>query len=221
MFKQALGKVGAGAVDILLVVGGLLAALIYVGWSCARSYFNRGRLRGAEDATREILRGLSAHYEFEGQKIPETIANALKLLKAVSEKRYDTVKTFNAAYHPRLWVLGDAVGEACWLKGHSAGMKRKAPAEGKIRVDLSLNELLQLSWLAHLGFQNMMPNYRNFEIHRFSHGEDAHEAAKAVSRIECAIPSKLRPFADPSIQLKNRQQLICDWWPSASDRLTA
>jgi hypothetical protein len=221
MFKQAFGKVGAGAMDILLLVGGLLATLIYVGWSCARSYYNRGRLRGAEEATREVLRGLGAHYELEGQKIPETIAKALKSISAVSDKRYDTVKAFNDAYHPQLWVLGDAVGEACWLKGHSAGMKRKAPAEGKIRVDLSLNELLQLSWLAHLGFQNMMPNYRCFEIHRFSHGEDAQEAAKAVSRIECAIPSKLRPFADPSIQLKNRQQLICDWWPSTPHRLTA
>jgi hypothetical protein len=208
-------------VDILILLSSLLAALIWVGWSCARSYFNRGRLRGAEDATREILRGLGAHCEFEGGNIPDTVAKALKLIAAASDKRYDSVKAFNEAYHPQLWVLGDAIGEACWLKGHTAGMKRKAPSAGKIRVDLSLNEILQLSWLAHLGFQNMMPNYRSFEIHRFSHGEDAHEAAKAVSRVECAIPSKLRPFADPSIQLKSRQKLICDWWPSAPDRLTA
>jgi hypothetical protein len=208
-------------VEILLLIGGLLAALIYVGWSCARSYYNRGRLRGAEEATREIMRGLGAHYRLEGQIVPETVTTALKLIVAVSDQRYDTVKAFNAAYHPQLWVLGDAIGEACWLKGHSAGMKRKAPAEGKIRVDLSLNELLQLSWLAHLGFQNMMPNYRGFEIHRFSHGEDAREAAKAVSRIECAIPPKLRPFADPAMQLKSRQDLICDWWPAEPNRLNA
>ena len=60
------------------------------------------------------------------------------------------------------------------VQGHRAGVKRKAPAEGYIRVDFSVTELLQLSWLAHLGFQNMMPNYRGFEIHRFSGAEDAH-----------------------------------------------
>jgi hypothetical protein len=42
-------------------------------------------------------------------------------------------------------------------------------------VDLSVNELLQLSWLAHLGFQHMMPNYRGFEVYRFSGEEDAAE----------------------------------------------
>jgi hypothetical protein len=108
--------------------------------------------------------------------------------------------------------LGDLIGEACWLKGHEAGMRRRAPAEGRIRVDLSLNELLQLSWLAQLGFQRMMPNYRDFEIHRFSGEEDALEGAKAVSKIECAIPAKERPFADLSVQLKRRQELIADWW---------
>src|SRR3984885_11400584 len=207
--------------DILLILGGLLVAFVVASWSCANSYFEKGRLRGMEEATSEIVRGLSSHYELEGQTFPEQVAKAVEGIKAVSQKRWKKSKGATDPYHVQLWIFGNAAGEACWIKGHAAGVRRKAPAEGKFRVDLSLNELLQLSWLAHLGFQNMMPNYRNFEIHRFSHGEDAQEAAKAVSRIECAIPSKMRPFADPSIQLKNRQQLICDWWPSASDRLTA
>jgi hypothetical protein len=111
--------------------------------------------------------------------------------------------------------------EACWLKGHAAGVRRKAPADGKIRVDLSVNEILQLSWLAHLGFQNMMPNYRGFEIHRFSGEEDAQEGAMAVGRIETAIPAKVRPFADLSVQLTSRQKLTHDWWKAVPDRLTA
>jgi hypothetical protein len=73
-----------------------------------------------------------------------------------------------------------------------------------------LNELLQLSWLVHLGFQNMMPNYRGFEIHRFIGEEDAKEGAMAVGRIEGAIPAKARPFADLSVQLTSQQKLICD-----------
>ena len=107
------------------------------------------------------------------------------------------------------------------MKGHAAGIRRKAPGEGKIRVDLSLNELLQLSWLANLGFRHMMPNFRGFEIHRFSGAEDAQEGAKAVSRIEGVIPAKERPFADLSVQFKNRQKLICDWWQTGPDRLSA
>jgi hypothetical protein len=208
-------------VDILLILGGLEVALIVAGWSCARSYFDKGRLQGVEEATREISRGISSHYELEGQGIPERVAKAVKTLKAVAGKPRKKGNGSTDPYHAQLWVVGDAIGEACWLKGHAAGIRRRAPAEGKIRVDLSLTELLQLSGLAHLGFQHMMPNYRGFEIHRFSGEEDAREGAKAVGKIESAIPAKERHFADLSIQFKSRQKLICDWWQAASGRLTA
>jgi hypothetical protein len=174
-----------------------------------------------EEATREISRGISSHYELEGQVVPERVAKAVKAVKAVSGKRRKKSKGSSDPYHAQLWIVGDAIGEACWLKGHTAGIRRKVPAEGKIRVDLSLTELLQLSWLAHLGFQHMMPNYRGFEIHRFSGEEDAREGAKAVGKIESVIPAKDRPFADLLVQFKNRQKLIGDWWQAAPDRLTA
>jgi hypothetical protein len=208
-------------VNILFMLGGLHVALIVAGWSCARSYFDKGRLQGMEEATREISRGISSHYELEGQVVPERVAKAVKAVKAVSGKRRKKDKGSTDPYHAQLWIVGDAIGEACWLKGHAAGIRRKAPAEGKIRIDLSLTELLQLSWLAHLGFQHMMPNYRGFEIHRFSGEEDALEGAKAVGKIESVIPAKERPFADLSAQLKNRQKLIFDWWKPVPDRLTA
>jgi hypothetical protein len=212
-------KVGFGAVDILVILGGLLLALVVAGWSSAKSYFEKGRLQGMVEATREISRGISSHYELEGQAVPESVAKALKAFNAVSGKRWKKGST--DPYHARLWTVGDAIGEACWLKGHAAGIRRKAPAEGKIRVDLSLTELLQLSWLAQLGFQHMMPNYRGFEIHRFSGEEDAWEGAAAVGKIESVIPAKERPFADLSVQFKKRQKLICDWWQTVPDRLTA
>jgi hypothetical protein len=173
-----------------------------------------------EEATREIVRGISSHYELEGQSVPERVAKALKPAKAFTVRR-KTNKEATDPYHAQLWIVGDAIGEACWLKGHAAGIRRKAPAEGKIRIDLTLNELLQLSWLAHLGFQNMMPNYRGFEIHRFSGEEDAQEGAIAIGKIESAIPAKKRPFADLSVQFKSRQKLIGDWWQAVPDRLTA
>jgi hypothetical protein len=53
-------------VDILLILGGLFVAFVVASWSCANSYFEKGRLRGMEEATSEIVRGLSSHYELEG-----------------------------------------------------------------------------------------------------------------------------------------------------------
>jgi hypothetical protein len=96
--------------------------------------FWRGALRGLEQATREISRGISSHYELEGQIIPERVAKAIRLSsrlrrsldKWATDRRIRITRNFG-----------------------SAGIRRKAPAEGKIRVDLSLTELLQLSWLAH------------------------------------------------------------------------
>jgi hypothetical protein len=221
MARTCFGPRGVGAVDILFILGGLEVALVVAGWSCAKSYFDKGRLRGVEEATREISRGISSHYELEGQVIPERVASAVKALKAVAAKPRKKSYESTDPYHAQLWIVGDAIGEACWLKGHAAGIRRKAPAEGKIRVDLSLTELLQLSWLAHLGFQHMMPNYRGFEIHRFSGEDDARDGAKAVGKIESAIPVKERPFEDLSAQINSRQKLICDWWRAAPDRLTA
>jgi len=208
-------------VDMLWVLGGLLTALVVACWHCARSYFDRGRLRGMEEATREIVRGIGSHYELEGQNVPERVATAMKAAKAVSSKCSKLKNGETDPFQAQLWILGDAIGEACWLKGHAAGLRRKAPAEGRIRVDLSLNELLQLSWLANLGFQNMMPNYRGFEIHRFSGEEDAQEGAMAVRKIEGAIPAAARPFKDLSVQLAGRQKLISDWRQKAPARLSA
>lgn len=216
------GLCGGMAVDILLVLGCLVATLMWVSWSCARSYFETGRLRGMEEATREIGRGVASHCEREGGIVPAAVEKAMAAVKAVAQKRRHLTSTKTTdPYHAQLWILGDAIGEACWLKGHASGIRRKAPAEGKIRIDLSINELLQLSWLAHLGFQHMMPNYRGFEIYRFNSEEDAREGALAVGKIEGVIPAKDRPVADLTVQFKNRQKLISDWWEKEPARLRA
>jgi hypothetical protein len=207
--------------DVLIILCGLLTMLTIVTWSCARSYFEKGRMRGMEEATREIVRGSSTHCELNGQISPERLEKALNSAKAISGRRRKWRGSSSAPYHAHLSMIGDSIGEACWLKGHAAGLRRKAPAEGRIRVDLTLNELLQLSWLAHLGFQNMMPNYRGFEIHRFSGSDDARESAVAIGKIETAIPVEQRPFDDLVSQFKGRQKLINDWWQEPGDRLTA
>jgi hypothetical protein len=119
-----------------LVVSCLFGALIFAAFSWARSYFAKGRVRGFEEATREFTRGLTSHYELEENAVPERVALALKGLEIASRKASTISKRLANPYHAQLWILGDAMGEACWLKGHAAGIRRKAPLEGCIRVDL-------------------------------------------------------------------------------------
>lgn len=205
---------------ILVVLGGLLGVFVFAAFSCARSYFEKGRLRGMEEAIREVAKGIRSHFENDG-KPPERVTVAFCEVEAIACSGWKPSKGLTQRYHAQLWILGDAIGEACWLKGHGAGMRRKAPAEGKLRIDLSLNELLQLSWLAHLGFQRMMPNYRDFEIHRFNGEEDAKEGALAIDKIEAAVPAKYRPISDLSVQVTRRQALISEWWQLVPDRSIA
>jgi hypothetical protein len=169
-----------------------------------------------QDAAQEMIRGISSHCELEGRGVPDSVTKAVANLKTLSAR--NLAPTSKDPYEARFWVFGDAVGDACWRKGHASGLKKREPAEGKVRIDLSLNELLQLSWLAHLGFQHMMPNFRGFEIHRFSGAQDAEDGSRAIGRIEAAIPASNRPFGDLPAQLKRRQKLIVGWWDAAPKR---
>ena len=208
--------------DILLMLGGLVVALMAAAWSSARSYFESGRRQGIEEAMREMARGVSSHCQLEGGALPPAVKKAMAAVRATPARRRVRAKAkATDPSHVELWILGDAIGEACWIRGHGAGVRRKAPAEGRIRVDLSVTELLQLGWLAHLGFQHMMPNYRGFESYRFSGEDDARDAARAISRIEAAIPAKDRPVADPSANYGRRLALIGEWWQVTAGRLSA
>ncbi len=215
---------GVGQMDVLMMLGGLVVALMAAAWSSARSYFESGRRQGIDEAIREMARGVSSHCQLEGGALPPAVDKAMAAVRAAASqdrRRSRGRAKVTDPSHAQLWILGNAIGEACWLKGHGAGVRRKAPAEGRIRVDLSVNELLQLGWLAHLGFQHMMPNYRGFESYRFSGEDDAQDAARAITRIEAAIPAKARPVADPSANYKRRLGLIGEWWQVTSDRLSA
>ena len=204
--------------DILLALGGLVAAMVFVALSCARSYFEKGRRQGMEEAIREMARGISSHCQLEDGGLPAiTALNAIPFSKV---RRPASATKPTDAYHAQLWILGDAIGEACWLKGAWCRHETEGPCRGQ-DPRRSVNELLQLGWLAHLGFQHMVPNYRSFEIYRFGGEADAQEAARAIGKIEAVIPAKERPIANLSVQYKNRQKLICDWWQATPDRLSA
>ena len=193
--------------DILAVILVLLFVLFFATWSAARSYFLKGRLAGMEEATREIIRGIGCHYIVPGEAPPEQVTKAIDAIgsfaRGVGGEK--SILRFQA----RLWIFGDAVGAACWRKGYTACKRQMTPAEGRIRTDLSIGELLHLGSLAHLGFRKMMPNDRGIEMPRFDDENHALAVAWAVERLEQAVPEPLRPFDHAD----NRQALIRHWWP--------
>ncbi len=192
---------------ILAVIILLLILLLASTWSSARSYFAKGRLAGMEEATLEIIRGIRSHYESAGQAPPEYVTKALEAVKSFA--RGASCEKSIYGYQARLWIFGDAVGAACWRRGYDACKLLMTPREDKIRVELSMSELLHLTSLAHLGFKKMMPNDRGIEMHRFDGEERALEGTRAVERLERAIPEKHRPSGHSA----NRQALIRHWWP--------
>jgi hypothetical protein len=192
---------------ILAVLVVLLVLLLASTWSSARAYFLKGRLAGMEEATLEIIRGIASHYEAAGQIAPGHVTKAIESVKTFA--RGASCEKSIHRYHARLWIFGDAVGAACWRKGYDACRLQMTPGENKIRVDLSIHELLRLTSLAHLGFKKMMPNDRDIEMHRFGGEDHAVEGTRAVEKLEQAIPKNLRP----SDRSANRQVLIQHWWP--------
>ena len=194
--------------DILAVVLVLLVLLLASTWSFARSYFLKGRLAGMEEAALEIIRGIRSHYESAGRPAP---ASLVKTVEAVRSPAHGASNLKSLArYQARLWAFGDAVGAACWRQGYDACKLRTSPAQDKIRIDLSVGELLYLSSLAHLGFKKMMPNDRDIELHRFSDEWHALEVTHAVERLEQALPENIRTL-DLSA---TRRDLIRNWWPA-------
>jgi hypothetical protein len=194
--------------EILAVLAVLQLLLLISMGALVRSYFIRGRHRGMQEAAAETIRSVHSHFEVEGQ-LPAGVLKALKVLNTASghvshRKQLDR-------RHAQLWIFGDAIGSACRSRGYLSGKQTMAPRDGKLLVELSLDELLQLNWLAHLGFQNMMPNYRGFETHRFSGEDDARGGAKAVERLEVSIPAIHRPV-DPIALSNGRLALIENWW---------
>jgi hypothetical protein len=161
-----------------------------------------------QEATQEIIRGIRAHYEGAGHPAPASLVKAVEAVGSTARSASDQNSIHR--YQARLWVFGDAIGAACWRRGYDACKLQMTPAEGRIRIDLSLGELRRLTTLAQLGFQKMMPNDRDFELQRFGGEDHAIESAHAVERLEQAIPEQIRPF-DRSA---SRRTLIRNWWPA-------
>lgn len=201
---------------VLVVLAGLLGTLAFSVWSCGRFYYEKGKIKGVQEAVRELQVGMTRQL---GTKLAPDVQKASTDLRNCLD-RYSGQRVHGTnPIHAHLWLLGTALGEECWLKGHGAGVRRKAPAEGQIRVDLSASELLQLAGLVNVGFQCMMPNIRIIDIRRFTGRDDALDASRSISKVEAAIPRKYRP--DLQLQAESRESLIEDWRQSITHGATA
>ena len=199
---------------VLFVLLGLFGALVFFAWSCGRSYFEKGMIRGIEEAVRELRVGMAPQL---GEEPPPDVQKALATLHNSLACSYGG--RGKNSIHPHLWVLGASMAEECWVKGHGAGVRRKAPEEGRIRIDLSAAELLQLGGLANLGFQYMMPNMRIIDARRFTDSNDALDASRSISRLEAVIPKQYRP--DLLRQAESRECLIDGWWRPVARKASA
>jgi hypothetical protein len=197
---------------ILAILVVLLVLLLASTWSSAKSYFAKGRLSGMEEATLEIIRGVCSHSEQAGQATPDYVTKAVDAVRTFARRA--TYEKSIYRYQARLWIFGDAIGAACWRKGYDTCKARMTPRDDKIHVALSMNELLHLTAMAHLGFKKMMPNDRGIEMHRFGDEQQALEVTFAVERLERAIPEPHRSSGHAA----NRQALIRHWWPSERKR---
>jgi hypothetical protein len=193
--------------DILAVLVGLTLLLVIATWSSVRSYFARGRLAGMEEATREIVKGIRAHYEVAGEPPPDHLVRAIEAIGASARGGYEPKDILR--YHARLLSFGDAVGAACWRKGYQSCRQKMLPREDRIRIDLAASDLAHLAALADLGFRRMMPNDRGVETLRFGGDQQAFEVARAIERLELSLPVAHRPPGHAAA----RQAMIRHWWP--------
>ena len=193
--------------EILLVLGVLHILLILTVISCGRSYFNKGRIAGIEEASREIVRGIRPHYETADKVVPEAVAQAMEAVQSFAGS--PSSETSFRRHHEKLSKLGDALGSACWRKGFLGCRQQMLPRQDKIRIDIPLDDLTSLASLAHLGFKKMMPNDRAIEMIRFSGELHALRVSRAIDRLELAIPEPNRPSDHCTV----RQTMIRHWWP--------
>ncbi|SIO00219.1 hypothetical protein SAMN05443247_01317 [Bradyrhizobium erythrophlei] len=193
----------AAAVGVAIIVG--------IVWWVLNSRYQAGRLAGIREATADISRACSYHYEVKDQPLPEKVEKALDymagaLKRGKGDKGKGDLYTLGAA------TLGDAMGEAAWQKGFAAGQEWTDPRAGELRVDMPKDYWRRIQYLAHIGFQHQMPNYERMIHFPFEREDDAMESERAIEKLEYAINHR---ESDPEYSDSlSRNMLIWQQWPS-------
>jgi hypothetical protein len=212
---------GTTAMSELLVIFLVGAAVAFVA---DRAVFTRGRLSGIKEAVDAIMRGAASHYQ-DDNKTSEPILNAFNEIKErISKNR--SPRMGEDSVSAGLSKLGRAMGDVVFGKGFEAGRDAQArletPISGKVRVDLSISELMQIRWLAHFGFEHTMWNTWDPEGAKprphvdvvFKNQTDAQRATESIDLLEQRIPKDRRDSGAPYALALNRQQMIRERWHS-------
>jgi hypothetical protein len=133
------------------------------------------------EALHGLIRGVSTHYEHEGEPIPERVGKCIDDMKAqVSRVRGAREKCQTFSLH--FWELGNEMGNAAWQDGFEAGPRDAKPHDDEIRVDLSLKRLMTIQWLAHCGFETMVVWNKDGPL-TFADKADAEDAEQAITKL--------------------------------------
>ena len=93
----------------------------------SRSFYEKRKILVIRDCVREIRRGTVVQLNCDGQKFPDDLQQAIATLEALLDRAPFKTKSATDPIHAQLWTFGRTLAEACWIKGHAAGVRRKAP----------------------------------------------------------------------------------------------
>ena len=168
-----------------MIFGGIVVALIVIEWLRAQAFQN-GRLFGIREATLQISRNCSYHYEVKDEPLPRKVDEALAYMAGALERGQGT-KGKSRLYLTGSGMLGDAMGEAAYQKGFDAGRRWSDPSDDEQRIDMPLEGWRAVRYLAHIGFLHQMPNYQQMFHFPFNSKERAMQAEGTIERLEFAI----------------------------------
>jgi hypothetical protein len=191
------------------IVAVVVVAAVWVIQAFLSRTYQRGRLQGMREATEQISRMASFHYECDGEDLPEGVTKALasvaRALKQKPKERCDF-------YLNAIGMLGDAMGAAASSRGFDGGQRRSDPRDGEQRIDMPYENWRIIRFLAHIGFQHRMPNFTDIFPFHFRTQDEAEGAEAAIEKLEFAINhSKSDPEYSDSLA---RNMLIWNQWPS-------
>jgi hypothetical protein len=190
-----------------LIVGGILVVVFVIEWLRAQAFQN-GRLAGIREAVTDVSRSCSYHYEVKDEPLPKKVDEALVYMTGAL-KRGRGVKGKIELYLIGSGMLGDAMGEAAWQKGFDAGKNRTEPAHDETRIDFTRQDILDLAYMAHRGFVQMI-----YEQDGFRDEGDANRASESVRKLERHKPRDAVDESDPYALGFNRSTMI---WQRFSD----
>jgi hypothetical protein len=193
-----------------MIVGGILVAVFVIEWLRSQAFQN-GRLAGIREATLQVSRNCSYHYEQKDEPLPKNVDEALVYM-ADALKRGRGVKGKIELYLIGSGMLGDAMGESAYQKGFDAGRRWSDPSDGERRIDMSLEGWRAIRYLTDIGFLHQMPNYKRMLHFPFDSKEKALHAEAAIEKLEFAINHREHdPEYSDSLQ---RNMLVWNQWPN-------